>query len=257
MKKILTSCAALALLLTGCQLAREDEPRPDKGALCGVQVFLEDGGDGEAFDEHAAGAEYLLITRRTDAQGEAYVDFSQSAGISGGKNALHVADASEEITLTGTLTLLRGHDETLHIYALYQRENGEIYRVKNPGMGGMLDGAAVKYTETKDDDTKSNAVNVMLSIREIDVLQNATVLQMNAAHEQLTATAYTADELLNTDVPSLRAQSDCAYILIEERYTTGRVAYCAYSESASHTLHVPRGGALTKAVDITIAFQDD
>jgi len=191
-RKMLAACLAALILLTGCQLAREEGAGDNSGdRLIGVLVtgaYL-DPTSGQVFvdgrDSRYRGRLYATLKTRslTDSRGEAfskqeyvfdtvegisyfaaaytgaggdhsYISSGGDEAISDAHTSMHYGDDEDKTTLEGTIYLSSKHPGGVSfINPVYQSPDGSVYAISGNGFSADIRSEGLHYSQTLEETT--------------------------------------------------------------------------------------------------------
>lgn len=217
---------AAAVLLGGCQLAREEkEFSQDK--LVGISVRLRSGGaryeSPEAYFDrrqpHEPDGAMVWLNTEQDENGETISgpeydsDWFEPVHLS-----YHVKDEGEEHTLETTLYLaetMLPDNPLLEMEHVYQREDGTLYAIDNgSNYSGHLDGLGLTVSQSQsvtgaDGAKKTDTTTIRLNVKYESVVLSAEAVEMKGTGEELTRHKLTGQE-------ELFISPETEWLLIEE-----------------------------------------
>lgn len=232
----------LLLLLTGCQLAREDMDtvRPQQDLIIGVLITTEHlempmGEDriyaelqpSDAYSQEYVwpsiqGFPFYAATVPGTETTELYTTTGSDSSVSDVSIHMKTSDEEERIELSGTLYADTEHYVNTVFYQnpILQDAEGRVYVQTGTGMmnSSSVDAGAFcsetlesSATYTIDGVTTTKSTRVEIAFSSMYAPQSITLLQMDASHEILQQETYNPSEMPT----SMQLLSDTAYLLVE------------------------------------------
>lgn len=288
-------CLMLSLmLLSGCQLAREDGGVQQQDRLIGVFLTWEylDLFDHDAFMQdhiddivrgkqvHSDGSQYqgrLYATRLengdfvfegvegmnffiptwADEYGS-YTGLCADPGISEGHQSIHVKDEGESLSIKGTIYVVpSGEDRCLYTNPVYQTANGDVYAMQGTGFGGNVDEFAFKTEETTTStDTEGNILTNSFTL-------DLTVKEMMAPEaiwilqmDEDHQVIASAEYAPGEYPDDLILATDCAYILVENQGETETTRTLYQKQDAGITCYAAREDGVMVGTYVPIVWPE-
>lgn len=234
-RKAIVWLTILSMLLSGCQLALEEQGSQKRDQLVGVFVTTEHIyheihnesnpaaeeerlyaiSSGDDYQQRFADIDgYYFYAARFQTDNEFGVYNANNPGISNPSIAFKSTDDGEERTLEATIFFLSGTDLVLYANPVYQTEDGDLYLVQGSGMGISHGRGSINFKENVQTDLEgeeSYSISITLNYQEMDQIESVTVIAMDDDNQILEQNTYKPDE-----VPEqLQPADNTAYYLIQ------------------------------------------
>lgn len=227
---ILLCMLAAALLLSGCQLARE-EKEYSQDRLVGISVRIEnsfDSGSGEGYFDrrqpHEPDGALVWLKTGYDENGVPMsgAEYDEDGWFDPVHLHFTTTDEGEEHALETTLYLaeeLLPEHALLQMEHVYQREDGTLYAINGgSNYSGDMDGLGLKvsssYATTFEGEKKSKTISIKLNVKYEKIVLSAEAIEMKGTGEELARHALTGQE-------EIWVSSDTEWVLIEETLSGG------------------------------------
>lgn len=236
----------LALALTGCQLAQEEEA-VNEDRLAGLNMVLKTEwlpDEPNRSEPHEVDGEPFLILWKTNEQGELCISNQCSECFSGTHLAVKNTDEGDENTLIGALYIDQSRipaGATLMLESVYQRADGSLYAINSgSNFGGMLAGLSHSRTERRtitdaQGNRRSVSTSIQLDVREGDPIASATLIALDEQNQVLSR--YPLGE-----ESDLSLSPNAAWALLVETLQDGatrRTAFNAPFDNTSFEVRLP------------------
>lgn len=237
-KKLLLCCIlTLTLLLGACSLAQEpkEETEQKEDRFAGLYLVWEEDGrsyeydiltaDAKNFDGFSGLKGYSLITAEIGSGEDRYS--TCYCDLQNGHFKTNTTDNGKDYELTGTLYFSEKlRDRILHVYQVFQKEDGTLYLDGNCDSYAVADGMGVTTeattkADTNGETTQESRTKIEFQLKQVEQAEK-TILRQYAANGELLC----SDEI-NPDMESLLWAENATWAVVEE----------CFAEKSTHTAY--------------------
>ena len=250
---------ALALLLSGCALAREEMEPEAKDRFVGLNILIESGDNYTDRNEpHELDGQSMYCAMVYDENGEHHVGSDLTECFANAQLAVNVTDEESEYSMSAELYIYPEQiprDAFIRCEHIYQRSDGSLYAINTGNnFGGILTGWAYKvsesYSATAPDGTISGET-ISLHVKIVGCVpsRSATLIEMDDANTELRRQPLDEESYVSVS-------TDASWVLVEEHLldgTTRRTAMNAPFDQSEITTYLEgeQGLCLPKSYYVT------
>lgn len=166
---------------------------------------------------------FLGFRNETDSNGDSYNTTMADAVIHDINFSINVDDEGETQYCEGTICVNQSYNDILHLYPVYQRQDGSYYMVFGGGIGTMITGGDLfintvssqslydTYTKTINGKSSYEKHNFKVNVKVVNDVEKVYIKEMNQNDELIKTTEYKRN-----DPEKFILQESTKYVIVEE-----------------------------------------